>query len=60
MRVLCEVANAYLVRDVEVLERVQRDCTRHVAVRSGTLITLVEYYVNWRCHCSAKNVVTLA
>ncbi len=31
----CEVVNPYLARDVEILERVQRDYTRRVACRTG-------------------------
>ncbi len=37
----CEVANPYLVRDIETLERVQRDYTRRVAQR--TRLQYVDY-----------------
>ncbi len=31
----CEIVNPYLARDIEILERVQRDYTRRVALRTG-------------------------
>ncbi len=38
----CEVANPYLARDVETLERVQRDYTWRVALRAGIVYIRVK------------------
>ncbi len=54
----CEVVNPYLARDVETLERVQRDYIRGALLleRVLSILTTMIDCAAWKCHCLVSGV----